>query len=127
MHGLLEWRRFALQDRAVRSRGIAIEFVHETGGVSRKPIVGAVDVFADVNAAGSQVGQQFFEGHALLFGGMTAIVDNDIERARGLAEVLPKVSTFLVADKNGGVVVLALLNLGMSYADIGTGTSQNFR
>ena len=69
-------------------------------------IVAAVDVLAQEDPARVEVGQHLFERHALLLGRVAAVVDQDVDRGLGPAELPPELAIALVPDQDLGVVVL---------------------
>ena len=75
----------------------SVQVARQSINVKQKWIGGTLDIFTDINAARTKVGQRFFQGGDLLGGRMTTVVDDDVESGDVPADLRPEASIGLIA------------------------------
>ena len=84
---------------------VLIEVVSQAGNVIDHGVALDSDVFAEIDPAEAEMGEQLLEGNDLVLGDVAAVIDHDVER-RDLVAKRPERSIGLIAHENGGALVL---------------------
>ena len=91
-----------------------IDVVRKCVRIGGEPITNAVNVFAEVDPARTDVRQHLFESDHLLLRRVPPIVDENIHRRSLFAEALPELTIFLIADENCRTAVFICLATGIN-------------
>src|SRR5262245_6061438 len=83
-----------------------VERVGEPGDVRGECVMGRRDILTEVHATTAKMRQHLLESHDLLFGLVSAVVDDDVDSGHLPAQRLPECAVGLVADEDPRALVL---------------------